>query len=55
MTTDDPDLKFDRSLLGVDHDIGSFDVTKEMIVAFARSTGETAPQYLGEEAAKETK
>ena len=55
MTTDDPDLKFDRSLLGVDHDIGSFDVTKEMIVAFARSTGETAPQYLDEEAAKETK
>jgi acyl dehydratase len=55
MTTDDPDLKYDRSLLGVDHDIGSFDVTSEMIVAFARSTGETAPQYLDEEAAKDTK
>ena len=54
MTTDDPDLKYDRSLLGVDHDIGSFDVTKEMIVAFARSTGETAPQYLDEEEAKDT-
>ena len=54
MTTDDPDLKYDRSLLGVDHDIGSFEVTKEMIVSFARCTGETAPQYLDEEAAKDT-
>ena len=54
MTTDDPDLKYDRSLLGVDHDIGVYDVTKEMIVSFARSTGETEPQYLDEEAAKDT-
>lgn len=54
MTTDDPDLKYDRSLLGVEHPIGSYEVTKEMIVSFARSTGETEPQYLDEQAAKET-
>ena len=54
MTTDDPDLKYDRSLLGVDHDIGTYDVTKEMIISFARSTGETGVQYLDEEAAKNT-
>ena len=54
MTTADPDLKYDRSLLGVDHDIGTYDVTKEMIISFARSTGETGVQYLDEEAAKNT-
>ena len=54
MTTDDPDLKYDRSLLGVDHDIGTYEVTKEMIISFARSTGETRPQFTDEEAAKDT-
>ena len=52
MTTED--IKFDRSLLGVDHEIGSFPVTAEMIVRFARSTGETNPMYLDEEAARES-
>ncbi|MDP6452454.1 MAG: MaoC family dehydratase N-terminal domain-containing protein [SAR202 cluster bacterium] len=54
MTTDDPDLKYDRSLLGVDHDIGTYEVTRDMIIHFAHSTGETAPQYVDEEAAKDT-
>ena len=50
MTTANTDIVYDRSLLGVDHDIGSFPVTKEMIVKFAHSTGETNPIYLDDEA-----
>ena len=54
MATEDEDIKYDRSLLGVEHPIGQFRVTKEMIVRFAESTGETNPVYLDEEKAKET-
>ena len=54
MTTDE-DIKYDRSLLGVEHPVGTYEVTKEMIVSFARSSGETNPLYLDEEvAAKST-
>ncbi len=49
MATEDPDVKYDRSLLGVDADMGSFEVTREMIVGFARSTGETNPVYFDDE------
>ena len=54
MSTEDEDLRFDRSLLGVDHEIGSFQVTTDMIVQFARSTGECNPLYLDEEAGRES-
>ena len=53
MTTDE-DIKYDRSLLGVEHAIGTFPVTSEMIVRFARSTGETNPVFLDEEKARES-
>ena len=53
MTTDD-EIKYDRSLLGVEHSIGTFDVTKQMVVSFARSTGETNPVYLDEKQAAES-
>ena len=33
MTTDE-DIKYDRSLLGLEHPVGTFHVTKEMIVSF---------------------
>ena len=46
MTTDEG-IKYDRSLLGVEHPIGTFDVTKKMIVGFARSTGETDTKFIG--------
>ena len=46
MTTDEG-IKYDRSLLGVEHPIGTFSVTREMIVGFARSTGETDEKYVG--------
>ncbi len=52
MTTQDTEIKYDRSLLGVDYDIGSYPVTKEMIVKFAHSTGETNPLYLDEDAGR---
>ena len=46
--TAEQEIKFDRSLLGVEHPVGTFPVTREMIVAFARSTGETSPAYVGD-------
>ena len=46
-------LDFDRSVLGVDVDIGSYQVTKEEIIAYARALGETNPLYVDEEAARE--
>ncbi len=54
MTNEDNDIVFDRSLLGVDHDIGSYSVTEEMIFKFARSTGETNPMYLDAEAGRQS-
>ena len=45
-------LEFDRSVLGVDVDIGEYHVTREEIIAYARALGETNPLYLDEEAAK---
>lgn len=39
------DIDYDRSLLGKAHLIGSFPVTREMILDFSRSTGETHPLY----------
>ena len=46
--TAEQEIKFDRSLLGVEHPVGTFPVTREMMVAFARSTGETSPMYVGD-------
>ena len=51
MTTNE-DIKYDRSLLGVEQSIGTFHLTKELILSFARSTGETNPLYTDEERAK---
>jgi acyl dehydratase len=51
MTIGDTEISYDRSLLGVEHEVGSFPVTSEMIVSFARSTGESSPLYLDEQAA----
>lgn len=39
------DIIYDRSLLGVEHHIGTFPITAEMILAFAAATGETHPLY----------
>ena len=54
MTTEDTEILFDRSLLGVDHEIGSFPVTRDMIFKFAHSTGEDNPLYLDEDAGRDS-
>mgnify|MGYP001102255243 CR=1 FL=1 len=41
------DIRYERSQLGVEHCIGIFEVTRDMIIDFARSTGETAPIFAG--------
>ena len=43
--TSDKEITYDRSLLGVEHSIGSFHITREMILAFVNATGETHPLY----------
>jgi acyl dehydratase len=47
-------VEFDQSILGKEFVLGSFDVTEDMIKAFARAVGETSPQYVDPEAAKKT-
>ncbi len=45
-------MRYDRSQLGVKHHIGTFHITREMILAFATSTAETNPMYSDEEYAR---
>ena len=54
MTTEDREIVFDRSLLGVDNEIGSYEVTRDMIIKFAHSTGETNPLYLDDEMGRQS-
>ncbi len=46
------DLEYDRSLYGVEHQAGPFEVTTEMVQAFSQSIGETGPIYNDQAAAK---
>lgn len=48
-------LEFDHSVLGVDVEVGTFEVTKEQIIAFAKAVGETNPLYLDEGTAKNSR
>jgi acyl dehydratase len=45
-------VSYDCSQLGVEHHIGTFPITREMILDFAKSTAETHPLYCDEERAK---
>ena len=45
-------IEFDRSVIGVDYDVGSHEVTEEQVIGFARAIGETNPLYLDKEAAR---
>jgi acyl dehydratase len=47
-------IEFDRSILGKEFVLGTFQVTEEMIQAFAHAVGETSPQYVDPEVAKQT-
>jgi acyl dehydratase len=46
------EAKFDPSVIGVEEEIGSFDITLEQIQAYCAAVGETNPLYLDEEIAK---
>ncbi len=48
MTTDD-DIKYDKSPLGVKHPIGTFEITRDMVLTFAQTTGETNPVFIDED------
>jgi acyl dehydratase len=45
-------IEFDRSVIGVDVEVGTHKVAKEDLIAYAKALGETNPLYLDEEAAK---
>jgi len=45
-------IEFDRSVIGVDYDVGSHTVTEEQVIGFARAIGETNSLYLDKETAK---
>ncbi|MFQ5933367.1 MAG: MaoC family dehydratase N-terminal domain-containing protein [Dehalococcoidia bacterium] len=47
------DLQFNREVLGKEYTLGTFKVTKEVILDFARAVGETNPLYTDEKAAAE--
>lgn len=47
-------VEFDQSILGKEFILGTFHVTEGMITGFARAVGETSPQYVSAERAKET-
>ncbi|GIT69889.1 MAG: hypothetical protein Ct9H300mP27_09930 [Chloroflexota bacterium] len=45
------ELDYDRSLYGVEHKAGPFDVTKDMVTAFTKSIGQDGEIYNDEAAA----
>ena len=48
----DREINYDRSLLGVEHPVGEFPITREAVLRFARATGE--PGFGKDEAASST-
>jgi acyl dehydratase len=47
-------IEFDRSILGKEFVLGTFQVTEDMMRTFAQAVGETSPQYVDPQAAKKT-
>jgi acyl dehydratase len=47
-------IEFDRSILGKEFVLGTFQITEDMMLSFAQAVGETSPQYVDPEAAKNT-
>lgn len=45
-------LEYDRSLYGVEHEAGPFEVTREMVLGFSESTAEPAPVFSDDAAAE---
>jgi len=53
MTTDEG-INYDRGLLGKEFPIGSFEISREMILEFSRASGEVNPIYVDEALAAES-
>lgn len=51
MTTE-PVFEYDASVVGVEVEVGSAEITRERIEAYCRALGETNPLYTDEQAAK---
>ena len=45
-------IEFDRSLLGVEHRVGTFNITREAILAFCEAVGDSNPLFTDREAAR---
>lgn len=45
------EIQFDRSVLGVEVEVGTFQVSREHVLAFCAAVGETNPLYTNEAAA----
>ncbi|MSQ33272.1 MAG: hypothetical protein EXR60_02455 [Dehalococcoidia bacterium] len=52
MTEETTKLDYDRSVIGVEYDLGTFTVTQEMLVNYARAVGAFDPIYWDPEAAR---
>ncbi len=46
------ELDYNRSLYGVEHEAGPFEVTREMVLAFSESTAEPVPVFSDDAAAE---
>jgi 3-hydroxybutyryl-CoA dehydratase len=46
------EAKFDTSVIGVEEEVGTFDITAEQIAAYCAAVGETNPLYTDEAVAK---
>ena len=53
MTTDEG-INYDRGLLGKEFPIGTFEISREMILEFSQASGEVNPIYVDEERARES-
>ena len=53
MTTDEG-INYDRSFLGKEFPIGTFEISSEMILDFSQASGEVNPIYVDEERARES-
>ena len=53
MTTDEG-INYDRGMLGKEFPIGTFEISREMILEFSRASGEVNPIYVDEARAKES-
>lgn len=46
--TNDGEIEYNRALLNIDHDIGEFKITRDMVIAFSKAVGETDPKHIGD-------